>query len=104
FTTRSIPTSVHIDPSKIHITIPDERGVSTVYGDGGAITAGFTALPVRRPNDFVQRYQGQAGAGGDFRFDIGTDPSDKVTTSDLIDLQVINAAGNVVAIIPLMPF
>jgi len=97
-------TDVHAD--RIGITIPDANGVSRVFGIAGALPAGWQAVTVRRNIDFITRYQATASADGSFSFTIGNggDAVDKVKISDLIDLQVINSAGNIAAIIPLTPF
>jgi RHS repeat-associated protein len=97
-------TEVHRE--KIRITMPDAGGVSRIFGDAGALPAGWQAVAVRRKKDFVVRYQATASADGSFSFFVGNGGSagDRVTMGDLIDLQVINSAGNVAAIFALTPF
>ncbi len=104
-----------VDPTKIHITIPDETGHSTVFGAPGALPLGATAIATRRSNDFTTQYQASADSNGAFTFRIGdcTSPlasrlspptCDAVTIHDQIDLRVLNSAGNLIAIVPLTPF
>ena len=96
-------TDVHAE--RIHITIPDPNGISRVFGTAGALPAGWQAVAVRRGVDFIERYQATAAADGSFSFDLGDgDPRDRITIADLIDLQAVNNAGNIAAIIPLTPF
>jgi len=106
FTTVAQVTSGEVHADRIGITIPDANGLSRVFGTAGALPSGWQAVPVRRTIDFLTRYQATAAADGSFSFNIGDGPdlSDRVTISDLIDLQVVNAAGNLAAIIPLTPF
>jgi len=106
FTTVVQVTSGEVHADRIGITIPDANGISRVFGTAGALPSGWQAVPVRRTIDFLTRYQATAAADGSFSFDIGNGPdlSDRVRISDLIDLQVVNAAGNLAAIIPLTPF
>ena len=106
FSTPAVVTSGEVHSEKITITIPNTAGVSHVTGLAGALPAGWQAVVVRRNIDFITRYQATAIADGSFGFDVGNggDASDRVKLSDLIDLQVVNSAGNVAAIIPLTPF
>ena len=106
FTTVAQVTSSEINPDRIGITLPDANGVSRVYGTAGALPSGWQAVPVRRNVDFITRYQATAAADGSFSFNIGDGPDaiDRIKISDLIDLRVVNTAGNVAAIIPLTPF
>ncbi|MGA7617236.1 MAG: Ig-like domain-containing protein, partial [Thermoanaerobaculia bacterium] len=71
FTTVSQITSTEIDPSKIHITIPDANGVSTIYGLPGALPSGWRAVALRRGTAFVTQYQTTAAGDGSFSFAIG---------------------------------
>src|SRR5207249_2650332 len=50
--------------------------------------------------DFITRPQAQAATDGSFVIDF----TDRISMSDLIDLQVINSAGSVAAIFALTPF
>ncbi|HEX2832541.1 MAG TPA: Ig-like domain-containing protein [Thermoanaerobaculia bacterium] len=94
---------VHAD--RIHITIPDANGRSRVFGTSGALPSGWQAVSIRRGVDFIERYQATAAADGSFSFDLGHGaPRDRITINDLIDLQAVNTAGNVAAIVPLTPF
>ena len=106
-TTRAVPsnnTSIH--PDKIHITIPDEHGKSTIFGDADSLPAGAQAVAVRRGRYFITAYQTTIVNATPFSFDIGTaNPADAVTTADSIDLHVIDAVSRAtIAIIPLTPF
>jgi RHS repeat-associated protein len=105
FSTNAIPTNANIDPLKVHITMPD-NGVSRIYGDPGALPGGWRAVPVRLGNDFITRYQSDVAADGSFSMQAGNGPdaSDRITLDDVIDLRVINTAGNVAAVIRLTPF
>src|SRR6185295_19332429 len=106
FTTVAQVTSGEVHADRIGITIPDASGVSKVFGTAGALPAGWQAVVVRRNIDFITRYQATAGSDGSFTFLVGNggDASDRLKLSDLIDLQVINSAGNIAAILPLTPF
>jgi RHS repeat-associated protein len=106
--TQFVGTGIH--PELIRITIPDANGVSIVSGAPGAIDNGWTAIPVRRGRDFTTRYQTQADSTG-FRVAIGgcipnpTAPcADAVSTTDVIDLQLVNTGGILAGIIRLTPF
>ena len=105
FLTNAIPTNANIDPLKVHITIPD-NGVSRIYGDAGALPGGWRAVPIRQGTDFITRYQSDVAADGSFSLlaGNGVDSSDRITVDDVIDLDVINTAGNVAAVIRLTPF
>src|SRR5207237_742232 len=106
FRTRALPAAgANVDPKKIQITIPD-NGVSIIRGTAGALPAGAIALAVRRERNFVTQYQSTAGGDGSFNFTAGSvDVPDRITTDDLIGLQVIDAVSHaVIAEIPLTPF
>jgi RHS repeat-associated protein len=100
FTTVAQIVSGEVLPEKIRITLPDQSGHSRVIGDAGALPAGWQAVPVRRGRDFITRFQATAATDGSFAVTI----DETVTLSDLIDLQAINTAGSIAAIIPLTPF
>lgn len=100
FSTLTQLSSNEIHPEKIRITVPDANGHSRVTGTAGALPAGFIALVTRRHRDFITAFQAQAAADGSFTIDI-TEP---VALSDVIDLQVLNAARAIAAIVPLTPF
>ncbi|MGZ8779575.1 MAG: carboxypeptidase regulatory-like domain-containing protein, partial [Thermoanaerobaculia bacterium] len=106
FTTAEVVLNTEVRAERISITIPDANGVSRVTGGTGALPANWQALVVRRRRDFITRYQATAAADGSFTFLVGNggDRADRVTMSDLIDLRVVNNAGNLAAIIPLTPF
>ncbi len=94
-----------IHPEKIRITIPDANGVSRVSGTAGALPAGWNAVAVRRGFDFVTRPQAVAANDGSFAFNAGdSGGTDRVSLTDVIDLQIVNNAGNLAGIIPLTPF
>jgi len=108
-------TSTQINPSKIRITIPDANGISTVIGDPGALptvppeASVWSVVALRRGNAFITQYQAQAKTDGSFSVIIGTcggsgNCVDSVTIRDHIDLEILNAAQNIAAIIPLTPF
>jgi RHS repeat-associated protein len=108
-------TSTQINASKIRITIPDANGISTIVGDPGALPTVppeanvWSAVARRRGKDFVTQYQAQAHTDGSFSITIGTcggggNCVDSVTIRDHIDLEILNAAQNIAAIIPLTPF
>ncbi|HMJ82987.1 MAG TPA: Ig-like domain-containing protein, partial [Vicinamibacterales bacterium] len=105
FSTKTIATNQGIDPLKVHITIP-ENGVSRISGEAGAIPAGWHLVPVRQGVDFITRYQTAAANDGSFSLLAGSgiDASDRITVDDVIDLDVINPAGNIAAVIRLTPF
>ena len=106
FTTAAFIPNTEVRGERISITIPDENGISRVTGGAGALPANWQALVVRRRRDFITRYQATAASDGSFTFLVGNggDRADRVTMSDLIDLRVVNNAGNLAAIIPLTPF
>ena len=106
FTTSEVVLNTEVRAELVSITIPDANGVSRVTGAAGALPANWQALVVRRQRDFITRYQATAAADGSFTFLVGNggDRADRVTMSDLIDLRVVNNAGNLAAIIPLTPF
>lgn len=108
-------TSTQINASKIRITIPDANGISTIIGDPGALPTVppeanvWSVVARRRGTDFVTQYQAQAHTDGSFSLTIGTcggsgNCIDSVTIKDHIDLEILNAAQNIAAIIPLTPF
>jgi len=99
FTTVATVTSGEVHTEKIRITIPDAAGTSRIVGDAGSLPAGWSAVPVRRGIDFSSRPTATAATDGSFSMTVAG-----VTTSDLIDLRVVNSAGAVAAIIPLTPF
>jgi RHS repeat-associated protein len=104
FTTAVVVTNEEVHPDRIRITIPDANGVSKVIGTAGALKAGWLAVPVRRDRDFLTRYSQEAATDGSFSVTIGTNPRDRVSISDTIDLRVLNNNGALIAIIPLTPF
>jgi len=104
FTTAAVVTNEEARPERIRITIPDANGVSKVIGTAGALKAGWVAVPVRRDRDFVTRYSQEAAADASFSVTIGTNPRDRISISDTIDLRVLNNNGSLIAIIPLTPF
>ena len=88
----------------IRITIPDANGQSTVIGRPGALPAGAQAVAVRRGNFFITPYQATVAGDKSFSFAAGGGV-DRISTSDLIDLQVIDSVSRaVIAVIPLTPF
>ena len=108
-------TSTQINASKIRITIPDANGISTIIGDPGALptvppeASVWSVVALRRGNAFITQYQAQAHTDGSFSVTIGTcggsgNCADSVTIRDHIDLEILNAAQNIAAIIPLTPF
>ncbi|HEV8433415.1 MAG TPA: Ig-like domain-containing protein, partial [Thermoanaerobaculia bacterium] len=108
-------TSTQINASKIRITIPDANGISTIVGDPGALPTVppephvWSVVGVRRGNAFITQYQTQANNDGSFTLKVGTcggsgKCADSITIYDHIDLDVLNAASNVAAVIPLTPF
>jgi RHS repeat-associated protein len=108
-------TSTQINASKIRIVIPDANGISTIIGDPGALptvppeASVWSVVARRRDKDFVTQYQAQAHTDGSFSVTIGTcggsgNCVDSVTIRDHIDLEILNAAQNIAAIIPLTPF
>jgi RHS repeat-associated protein len=99
-------SNAEVHRERISASIPDGSGVSHITGTPGALPAGWQAVAVRRNKDFLVRYQGTAAGDGSFAFDIGNGGSadDRVTISDLIDLQVVSSVGNVAAIFSLTPF
>jgi YD repeat-containing protein len=109
FNTVTRLTNAQIHAEKIHITIPDANGVSTISGDPGAFptvppeTKAWRALALRRGRAFVTQYQVTSAADGSFTFTIGS-ASEPVALRDHIDLEILNAADNIAAILPLGPF
>lgn len=105
FSTPALPpndTTIH--PELIRITIPDANGQSTISGKPGALPAGAQAVAVRRGNFFTTPYQATVAADKSFTFAAGGG-IDRISTSDLIDLQVIDATSRaIIAVIPLTPF
>jgi len=106
FSTSSLPagnTTIH--PEKIRITIPDANGLSTISGTAGALPSGDQALAVRRGLAFTNAPQATVSGDGSFQFTAGDGVRDIVSTSDAIDLQVIDSVSHaIIAIIPLTPF
>ena len=100
FTTVTEVINGEVRPERVRITIPDANHRSRIFGIAGALPSSWLAIAVRRGSDFVTKPQGTAGNDGSFGFTIG----ENVALSDLIDLQVINAAGAIAAIVPLAPF
>ncbi|MEA2327679.1 MAG: hypothetical protein QOE68_2638, partial [Thermoanaerobaculia bacterium] len=97
-------TTIH--PEKIHITIPDANGVSIITGAPGALPLGDQALAVRRGLAFTNAPQTTVtNSDGSFSFNAGDGARDVVSTTDVIDLEVIDKVSYaIVAIIPLTPF
>jgi len=124
-----------VNRDAIHITIPDPSGVSRIFGDpargtiNGALPSGWSALAVRRHNDFVTKFQGTANADGSFSFNAGDcstsaklsprpaagrgaggegslamSCSDALSTSDIIDLHILSADGILQSVLQLTPF
>jgi len=106
FSTPAIPAGDNtIHRELITITIPDANGVSTITGKPGALPPGAQAVAVRRGNFFVTQYQTTVAADKSFTFSAGGAGADRITTSDLIDLQVIDATSRaIIAVIRLTPF
>ncbi len=106
FSTYMIPPSnTTIHPEKIRITIPDANGISTVIGAAGALPTGDQALAVRRGLAFINSPQATVTGDGSFQFTAGDGVSDIISTTDVIDLQVIDSVSHsIVAIVPLTPF
>jgi len=107
--------STQINASKIRITIPDANGISVIIGDAGALPTVppeaqvWSVVAIRRGNAFVTQYQIKANTDGSFSLTIGTcggsgNCVDSVTIADHIDLEILNAAQNIAAVIPLTPF
>src|SRR5262249_54678680 len=114
-TITQLPNSqIHAD--RIRITIPDANGVSTIIGTAGALPTAppeakaWRAVALRRGNAFITQYQVTSDAAtGAFTMTIGdcggtTPCSDAVSLKDHIDLQILNAADNIAAVLPLTPF
>jgi RHS repeat-associated protein len=115
FSTITQLTNAQLNAKRIRITIPDDNGFSTVIGDAGALPTvppeprAWRAIAVRRGNAFVTQYQVTANSDGSFSFAIGNCGStvkcvDAVSIKDHIDLEILNAADNIAAILPLTPF
>ncbi len=104
FRTSSIPSNGTVHPELIRISMPDANGQSRIYGAAGALPSGAQAVAVRRDRDFETRYQATVANDGSLSFLAGGGV-DRITTSDLIDLQVIDAASRgIIAVVPLTPF
>ncbi|MEO8036393.1 MAG: Ig-like domain-containing protein, partial [Acidobacteriota bacterium] len=114
FSTVTVLTNSQIHAEKIRITIP-VNGVATITGDAGALptvppeTKAWRALALRRGVAFRTQYQVTSQNDGSFSFQIGncsgaTPCPDALKLSDQIDLEILNAADNVAAILPLGPF
>jgi RHS repeat-associated protein len=107
FRTPSIPAgSTSIRPERIRITLPDDTGRSNIRGLAGALPANAQAVAVRRNRQFVVTYQATVASDGSFAFDAGDGhASDRITTNDRIDLQVIDSVSRaIIAIVELTPF
>ena len=106
FSTLAVPASnTSIHPERIRITIPDANGISTIAGAAGALPAGDQALAVRRGVAFINSPQATVGNDGGFQFTAGDGVRDILSTSDVIDLHVIDSVSHaIVAIIPLTPY
>ncbi len=115
FSTVTVITNSQIHPEKIHITIPDANGMATISGDAGAFPTvppevkAWRAAALRRGTAFVTQYQVTSAADGSFSFAIGncggaTPCADAVKLTDRIDLEILNTADNIAAILPLGPF
>jgi RHS repeat-associated protein len=105
FNTVTFLTNAQINASKIHITIPDASGTSTIFGEAGALPTvppepkAWRAVALRRGNAFTTQYQATANADGSFSFTVSG-----ITINDRIDLEILNAADNIAAVLPLGPF
>ncbi|MEO8381785.1 MAG: Ig-like domain-containing protein, partial [Acidobacteriota bacterium] len=106
FRTASLPSNSTVRPDRIHITIPDANGHSLINGLAGALPSGAQAVAVRRGHDFIVRYQATVSADGSFSFPLGHEhPSDRISTDDLIDLQVLDPVSRgIIAVVELTPF
>jgi RHS repeat-associated protein len=115
FSTITQLANAQIHAERIRITIPDANGVSTISGEAGALPTAppepkaWRAIATRRGNAFVTQYQVTANGDGSFSFTIGNcggtvKCGDAVDIHDHIDLEILNAADNVAAILPLTPF
>ncbi|MCU1347124.1 MAG: hypothetical protein JWO56_154, partial [Acidobacteria bacterium] len=116
FSTVTVVTNAQIHAEKIHITIPDANGVSTIFGDPGALPTvppeikAWRGVALRRGRAFITQYQVTAANDGSFSFRIGTcsgaagSCADRVALTDRIDLEILNAADNIAAVLPLGPF
>jgi RHS repeat-associated protein len=104
FRTSAIPSNGTVRPELIRITMPDADGRSRIYGTAGALPSGAQAVAVRRDRDFRTRWQATVANDGTFSFTAGGG-ADRITTGDLIDLQVIDAVSRgIIAVVPLTPF
>ncbi|MHB9124310.1 MAG: Ig-like domain-containing domain, partial [Thermoanaerobaculia bacterium] len=110
FATVSKATSNSVNPARIRITIPDENGVSRIIGEPttaerpGALPSGWVALAVRKGRDFVVKPSATAETNNSFSITLGTDPADRVTIRDSIELHVTDTYGILQHILPLTPF
>ncbi|MHB9002397.1 MAG: Ig-like domain-containing domain, partial [Thermoanaerobaculia bacterium] len=104
FSTVSKATNNSVNPDRIRITIPDENGVSRVIGASGALPANWLALAVRKGRDFIVKPSATAASDGSFSITLGTDPADRVTIRDSIELHVTDTYGILQHILPLTPF
>ncbi|HXG59336.1 MAG TPA: Ig-like domain-containing protein, partial [Thermoanaerobaculia bacterium] len=109
FSTRAIPATgtFSIKPDLIRITIPDTAGRSAVSGLAGAITgpSRYQLVPTRRGRAFVTQYQTTIDSGAAFTIAIGDGGADRITTTDAIDLRVVDLTSlATVAVVPLTPF
>ncbi|HUR79583.1 MAG TPA: Ig-like domain-containing protein, partial [Thermoanaerobaculia bacterium] len=104
FRTSAIPSNGTVRPELIRISMPDADGRSRIYGTAASLPSGSQAVAVRRGTDFETRYQATVAADGSFSF-IAGGGVDRITTSDLIDLEVIDAVSRgIIAVVPLTPF
>jgi len=105
FSTVTQLTNDKVHPEKIHITIPDANGYSTITGEPGALPTvppepePWRVVPLRRGHAFTTVFQATAANDGSFSVKINP-----VALTDRIDLEILNVAGNIVAILPLGPF
>ncbi|HEX2835647.1 MAG TPA: Ig-like domain-containing protein [Thermoanaerobaculia bacterium] len=106
FTTRAIPVNTTIDRDRIQITVPDASGHSVITGKPGALPAGAIAVAVRRSRYFIESYTATVGADGSFTLALGHGhEADKVSISDVIDLQVLDPGSRaIIAILEMTPF
>jgi RHS repeat-associated protein len=112
FSTSAVIPNAEMHLDRVHITMPNAEGTSRIYGDPGAVPGErvserpWIVMPIRVGTDFIERYQAEVRPNGSFEVIVGggTDPSDRVTIADTIDLQVVNPAGNIAAVVRLTPF
>ncbi|HEX8170970.1 MAG TPA: Ig-like domain-containing protein [Thermoanaerobaculia bacterium] len=103
--TEGLPRTGEIHPERIRITLPDAQGHSRIFGDAKAIPAGFQVVAQRPDKGFRSVYDATAGANGDFSFVVGDrNDSDRLDLGDVVEVQILNLAFNVVATVQLTPF